>query len=140
MMRFVTALLAGLIFFVGPAYAKDGAYVCVTEIGAALYKDNGSWAGGEVKPSNRMLVTVRGDQMQIKEFGKSGPGRCSKSYRSPYGTYYCAMGNMGSTDFLEVSVFNDITLRLMTVYMMGYIYNDGKDNTPSMLGSTCAPL
>ncbi|MGE4208056.1 MAG: hypothetical protein AB7F87_02755 [Oligoflexales bacterium] len=139
-MRFSQALWLALALLATSAAAKDGAYVCMTEVGAALYKDSGHWAGGEVNPANKVLVTIAGDTMQIKEFGKSGPGRCSKSYRSPYGTYYCALGDMGATDFLEVSVFNDVTLRLMTVYMMGYIFNDGKDNTPSMLGSTCAPL
>jgi len=147
------------LFTLAPAWANEdysGSYLCIQQSGGGLYYYGANgWGGTTFKPEGKFVIRLYDKtekpaydgakwnnsfyNVEVSEFGAK-PGTCFGN--ADFGT----VEFFGDTSRLECessSVFwvDFNTMRFLEAYPYGFIDGkDNNDNTPSMMGGTCAKI
>ncbi len=141
--------------FAGPDYS--GSYLCIQEAGGGLYYfgEERGWGGTVFNPKGKFVIKLT----------KQGEEPAFKDSKLNIATYFVVMNDFGSKEQTCFGLAGDgtvklwdndavihcetttsvwfslDTMRFLTAYPYGYL-DDTKnnDNTPAMMGGTCAKI
>lgn len=154
--------LAAALFVLLPlaAHGEDwsGSYLCLPEFGGGVAYDEAAqkWEGTVFRPNGRFVMKatyareepwsegsdlmVQYYSVSISEFGEGAkPIACTEadglSIPASLGGFFGC--NASLTDYR----INLATMRYLAIYPVGYVSGqDNNDNTPSIMGGTCARI
>lgn len=119
--------------------ADDPSWLCVADAANGFSFQRGAWQPTTFNVKDKRYLLSKGTDFRStgyrwKEFGSSNPGKVCAENRT--GGYVC-----GENDLPAKTVFDQATLRYMTVYPYGYL--EGEDNnadTPHIEIGRCSRL
>lgn len=156
------AIFAVVMLTAGPAMAQEmtdysGSYICIDEFGGGLRYDETAkrWQSAKFNPTGRFVLSLTmtnsrpawegSDLMEgvydatVSEFGRTEPDVC---YGGGEGGKVEMWGpTLRCTAALESIVINLETMRFLSAYQVGFVEGeDNNNNTPWMMGGTCAKI
>lgn len=158
--KFVTnaGVIAAVTVTAPAAFGSDysGAYLCVQEFGGGIHYDEQAkrWESTTFRPDGKFVIHLRKSgeipafegsdvkediyNVTISEFGDANAQPC---YGNASGGQVQAWGALLICRSLTEYRVNFENLRFLEAYPIGYLSGiENNDNTPSMMGGTCAKV